>query len=150
MTEYLQATIDKFTFKVATDRLYSPEGIWLQDLGDGRVRVGVTDFLQQHSGDVAFATVRPARTPIAAGDDFADLETVKVNLALPLPVTGAIIEANPALDTNPEIVNEDPYERGWLAVIQSAGRETDWPGLLGAEAYLAVMQGQAAQELNQS
>ena len=150
MPEYLQTSIDKFTFTVATDRLYSSDGIWLQDLGDGRVRVGVTDFVQQHSGDVAFATAKPAGTPIASGDEFADLETVKVNLALASPVAGTIVEVNPALDTNPEMVNQHPYEDGWLAVIRAAAWETARSGLLEPHAYLAVMRGQAEQELRQS
>ena len=65
MPEYLETTFDKFTFKVAADRSYCPDGIWLQDLGEGRVRVGVTDFVQQHSGDVAFASVK-ARNRVEA------------------------------------------------------------------------------------
>lgn len=148
MVEYLQTTIDKFTFKVATDRNYSPDGIWLQDLGDSRIRVGVTDFVQQHSGDVAFASVKATGTTVSAGDEFAALETVKVNLSLPLPIAGTIVEVNPALDTNPEVVNQDPYEHGWLAVIQAAAWRVDRAGLLDPPAYLSVMQSQVEQELN--
>ena len=149
MPEYLQTTIDKFTFKVATDRSYSPDGIWLQDLGAGRVRVGVTDFVQQHSGDVAFASVKATGTTVAAGEEFADVETVKVNLSLPLPVSGTIVEVNPALDTNPEVVNQHPYGDGWLAVVEVVGWEADRVGLLDPPAYLSVMQSQVEQELNQ-
>lgn len=149
MPEYLQTTIDKFTFKVATDRRYSPDGIWLEDLGDGGVRVGVTDFVQQHSGDVAFASVNAPGTTVAAGDEFAALETVKVNLSLPLPVGGTIVEVNAALDTTPEVVNQAPYGDGWLAVVQVPGWEEDRVGLLDPPAYLAVMQSQVEQELNQ-
>ena len=148
MSEYLQTTTDKFTFKVATDRVYSPDGIWLQDLGESRVRVGVTDFVQQHSGDVAFASVKATGTALAAGDEFAQLETVKVNLALPSPVAGTVVEVNPALDTNPEVVNQHPYGDGWLAVIQVAGWKTDRPALLDPPAYLSVMQSQVELELN--
>ena len=61
MPDYLETTVDKFTFKVATDRLYTAEGVWAQGDG-GRVRVGVTDYVQQRSGDVAFAEVKPAGT----------------------------------------------------------------------------------------
>ncbi len=148
MAEYLQTTIDKFTFKVATDRNYSPDGIWLQDLGDGRIRVGVTDFVQQHSGDVAFASVKATGTTVSAGDEFAALETVKVNLSLPLPITGTIVEVNPALDTNPEVVNQNPYGDGWLAVIQAAAWQVDRVGLLDPPAYFSVMKSQVEQELN--
>jgi len=149
MPEYLETTLDKFTFRVATDRRYSSDGIWLLDLGGGRLRAGVTDFVQQHSGDVAFATVRAAGTTIAAGDEFADLETVKVNLGLPLPIAGTIVEINPALEASPEVVNQDPYGDGWLAVVQAPGWEEARDGLLDPRAYLSVMQSQVAQELNQ-
>ena len=147
MAEYLQTTVDKFTFKVATDRHYSMDGIWLQDVSDGRVRVGVTDFVQQRSGDVAYATVKPAGTLIAAGGEFADLETVKVNVASPLPIPGTIVEVNVALDTTPEVVNQNPYGDGWLAVVQAPSWQIDRLGLLDPAAYLAVMQSEAEQEI---
>ena len=148
MPEFLQTTIDKFTFEVATDRSYSPDGIWLQDLGGGRVRVGVSDFVQQHSGDVAFVTVKAAGTALSAGDEFAELETVKVNLGLPLPIAGTLVEVNPALDASPEVVNHNPYGDGWLAVIQAAAGDVERAGLLDPPAYLSVVQSQAALELD--
>ena len=91
MSEYLQTTIDKFAFRVAKDRLYTPDGVWvfwLQPEGPNRVRVGLTDFRQQHSGDAAFVHVKPVGTRLQASDDFAELETIKVNLILPSPVAG--------------------------------------------------------------
>lgn len=118
-------------------------------MGGGRVRVGVTDFVQQHSGDVAFASVKAAGTRLAAGEEFADLETVKVNLSLPLPVPGTVIEVNPALETSPEVVNQDPYGAGWLAVIESASWEVDRIGLLDPPTYFSVMQSQVQRELSE-
>jgi len=150
MPGYLEATLDKFIFKVAIDRVYSPDGIWLQDLGSCRVRVGVTDFVQQHSGDVAFASAKAAGTALAAGDEFAVLETVKVNVSLPLPITGTILEVNPALDANPEVVNQSPYGDGWLAVIEAENWEEDRTSLLGPPDYLSLMRAQAQQELDQA
>jgi hypothetical protein len=68
MPEYLEMTADKFTFRVAKDRLYSAEGVWvLPEPGSTRVRVGLADYLQQHNGDVAFANVKPAGTKLAVG-----------------------------------------------------------------------------------
>ncbi len=148
MPESLEVAIDKFTFRVATDRLYSSDGVWLQDAGQGRIRVGVTDFVQQHSGDVAFASVQPRGSTVAAGGEFAELETVKVNLALALPLAGTITEVNPALDTSPEVVNQSPYGEGWLAVVQPEAWETARAALLDPPAYLAVMQAQAQEELD--
>lgn len=149
MPEYLETTLDKFTFRVATDRYYSRDGVWLEDLGDGRIRVGVTDFVQQHSGDVAFASVRAEGTTLVAGDEFAGLETVKVNVSVALPIAGRILEVNPALDTGAEVINQNPYGDGWLAVIHATAWEADRAGLLDPTTYLSVMQAQIRQELDQ-
>jgi len=153
MPEYLETTVDKFTFRVATDRLYSPEGVWVfwvQPEGSDRVRIGLTDYLQQHSGDVAFVSVKPPGTKVAAGDELAELETIKMNLSLPAPVSGTVVEVNPALELNPELVNQDPYDKGWLAVLETASWEAERAKLLDPRAYFSVMQSQVEQELKQS
>jgi len=150
MPDYLEKTADKFTFRVAKDRLYSADGVWvfwLQPDRPGHVRVGLTDFMQQHSGDAAFVSVKPAGTKLEVGDDLAELETVKVNLALPSPVSGTIVEVNAALDLTPEVVNQDPYDKGWLAVIEVSKWEAERPKLLDPKAYFAVMESQVDQEL---
>lgn len=149
MAEYLQTTIDKFTFRVATDRLYSSEGVWVQDTADGRLRVGVTDFVQQHSGDIAFATVKVTGGTLNPGEEFAALETVKANVSLSLPFEATVVDANPMLEAAPEVVNQSPYDDGWLAVVQAAGWEADRNALLDARAYVAVMTAEAEREINQ-
>jgi glycine cleavage system H protein len=151
MSEFLETTVDKFTFRVATDRLYCRDGLWvfwIQPQAGNRVRVGLTDYLQQHSGDVAFVTVKPLGTRLQVGDDLADLETIKVNIALPSPVSGAIVAINDALELNPELVNQSPYEKGWLAEIEAADWEAGGASLLDAKTYFSVMQSQAQEELN--
>ena len=150
MPDFLRTTVDKFTFLVATDRLYTSDGVWVvwvQTQGTSRVRVGVTDFMQQHNGDVAFASVKPPKTTLQVGDEFAEIETMKVTIGLSSPVGGTIVEVNAALTLKPEIVNEDPYEKGWLAEIETANWEADRAKLLDPQAYMAVMQSQAEQEL---
>jgi glycine cleavage system H protein len=145
MSDYLVATVDKFVFRVATDRLYSPEGAWALAEG-GRVRVGVTDFTQQRSGDVAFAEVRPAGAAVAAGDEVALIETIKATVDVPSPVTGTVETVNPALALTPEVVNQDPYGDGWLAVIEAADWPADRASLLDPQAYFELMRGQAEHE----
>ena len=150
MAEYLQTTIDKFTFRVATDRLYTSDGVWIlaeQSQGSHRVRIGVTDYLQQHNGDVAFANVKSQGTTLKAGDDCAELETMKVNVALSSPVSGKIVAVNKAPELTPEVINQDPYDKGWLAVIEVSDWDAERSKLLDAPSYLAVMQSQAQQEL---
>jgi len=145
MPDYLETTVDKFIFRVATDRRYSPEGAWALAEGD-RVRVGVTDFVQQRSGDVAFAEVRPPGRSLAAGDEIALIETIKANVEVPSPVAGTVVEANPALQLAPEAINQDPYGDGWLAVIEPTNWSRDGAALLDPEAYLELMRGQAEEE----
>lgn len=148
MPKYLEATADKFTFRVATDRLYSPEGVWVLPEPEGeRVRVGLADYLQQHNGDVAFANVKAAGTGLKAGETFAEIETIKAMVDLQAPITGTIVEVNGALNLSPETINQDPFEKGWLAVIEPSAWEDERSRLLGPAAYFAVMQKQVEEDL---
>ncbi len=147
MPEFLETTVDKFIFRVAADRWYSPEGVWALPDGD-RVRVGMSDFLQQLNGDVAFAEVRPTGTSLAPGDELALIETIKVNLEVPSPISGVVGLANPALETSPEVINQDPYGEGWLAMIDTPDWAADRGRLLDPEAYLALMRSRAEEEAN--
>ena len=146
MTEFLETTVDKFTFKVATDRLYSAEGLWARPEGN-RVRIGLSDFVQQHNGDVAFAEVKAVGTNVAFGDEIATIETIKVNLSLISPVTGKVVEVNPAMSTAPEAINQDPFGAGWLAVVEATGWEADKSRLLNSQAYFAKMKRDAELEV---
>ena len=149
MTEFLETTVDKFIFKVATDRTYSSEGLWAQADGN-RIRIGLSDFLQQRSGDVAFTEIKPLGTVLAAGEEVATIETIKVNISLTSPIKGKVIEINPAMETAPEAINQDPYGEGWLAIIEAANWEADKATLLDPQAYFKLMRGQAEEEAKKS
>jgi len=147
MTDYLESTVDKFIFKVATDRHYANDGLWVKpEEGSGIVRVGLSDFLQQSNGDVAFADVRPAGTVLAAGDDLASIETIKVAMVLLSPVAGRIVEKNPAMTPRPELINHDPYGAGWLARIEIGDWGAVRAALMDPQAYFVFMKGQAEEE----
>jgi glycine cleavage system H protein len=145
MPQFLETTVDKFTFRVATDRYYNGEGLWLLAEGN-RVRIGLSDFLQQRSGDVAFAEIKPVGTMLAAGEEVSMIETIKVNISLTSPVNGTIVEVNPAMELSPEVINTDPYGTGWLAVIEAADWQAERRHLLDAQAYFDWMKGQAEEE----
>jgi len=149
MTNFLEITVDKFTFKVATDRFYSFEGVWVKE-ENGRIRIGLSDFVQQRSGDVAFADVRPAGTTLAAGDDLANIETIKVNITYTCPVSGKIVEVNPAMSDTPEAINREPYGAGWMAVMEIIDWEAERARLLDPQAYFEIMKGQAEEETKKS
>jgi glycine cleavage system H protein len=146
MAEFLETTVDKFIFRVATDRYYNKEGVWARVEGE-RVRIGLSDFTQQHSGDVAFAEVRPEGTELSFGDEVADIETIKVDITFTSPVSGTVIEINPAMEDAPEAINQDPYGEGWLAVIEASDWEADRSRLLDAEAYFDLMKVEAEEEI---
>ncbi len=143
----LQTTIDKFTFRVAADRLYAADGIWVQPQGANRVRLGATDYMQQHNGDVAFVHLKPGGTVLRRGDAFAEIETMKVTIEVASPVSGTVVRANEAVTAKPELINQDPFGEGWLVEIEASDWEADRSRLLEPTAYLAAMQAEAEQEL---
>ncbi len=146
MPEFLEVTVDKFTFKVATDRFYTREGVWVLPEAD-RVRVGLSDFLQQRSGDIAFVELKPVGTLLSKDDEVASIETIKVNIAVSSPVNGQVNEVNPAMDTTPEAINQDPYGAGWLAVMTPSDWDTDRSRLLDAVTYLEMIKRESEEEL---
>jgi glycine cleavage system H protein len=151
MTEFLELTVDKFTFKVATDRLYSPEGMWAKEEGGAngakQVRVGLSDFFQQRNGDVAFAEITEEGSELEVDDEIAVIETIKVDISLPSPLAGTIVEVNPAMEMEPEKINFDPYGDGWLAILTprewGAARES----LLSPDAYYERVKVEAEEEV---
>ena len=145
MPKFLELTVDKFTFQVATDRHYNAEGVWAKAEGN-RVRIGLSDFLQQRSGDVAFAEIKARGTLLAFGDEVANIETIKVDITLPSPVSGEVVEVNPAMEEAPEAINQEPYGEGWLAVIEASNWESDSSKLLDPEAYFAQIKVEAEEE----
>jgi glycine cleavage system H protein len=153
MSEYLETMIDKFVFRVAKNRLYSPEGVWalwIESQGEGLVRIGITDYQQQLNGDVAFVHLKEVGTKLAAGDEFAEMETIKATVSFSSPISGTLVEVNFELDLSPEVVNQDPYGKGWMAVIKTADWETDRKKLLDAPSYFSSMRSQAEEELKKS
>ena len=145
MSEFLETTVDKFIFRVATDRFYNGEGVWAKE-ENGRVRIGLSDFVQQRSGDVAFAEIKLVGTSLAFGDEVAVIETIKVNITFPSPVTGKVVEVNPAMAEAPEAINQDPFGEGWLAVIEPVDWVADRTRLVDPQAYFVRMKVEAEEE----
>jgi glycine cleavage system H protein len=143
----LEWTVDKFTFRFPTDLRYTDAGLWIRQEGS-LVRMGLSDFAQQRNGDIAFADLAPAGTALDVGDEVASIETVKVNISLPSPVKGTVMEINPALQQMPELINREPYGRGWLTIVQSGNPDPDTGMLLDVEAYLELARQQAEAELS--
>ena len=95
----------------------------------------------------AFVEARPVGTRVREGDDISSVETVKVNLSLPSPFAGVVVDVNPSLAMSPELVNRDPYGEGWLVSLELAGGAAETAGLMEPAAYLAHMRALAEAEV---
>ena len=142
----IELTVDKFIFRFPKELFYSEAGLWIR-CEDSLIRIGLSDFAQQRNGDIAFANLKPSGTVLDMEDEIASIETVKVDFSLPSPVKGKIVEVNLALEESPELINQEPYGRGWLAVVQPEKLEQDLGRLMTAEAYSGLARKQAKAEL---
>jgi glycine cleavage system H protein len=146
MPEFLEFTYEKFTIRVAGDCLYSDEGLWVK-LEGGKARVGLSDFIQQRNGDVAFVEVKPVGEVLRAGEELAVVETIKVDISLGMPVSGKLLEENPVLEITPETINQDPYGAGWLALIEPSDWQGELAQLMEPQVYFERMKLQVAREM---
>lgn len=119
--------------KVPTELKYSRDHEWIK-LEGNRARIGITDYAQSQLGDVVFVEVPVLDSQVAAGASFSVVESVKAVSDIYAPVSGAVVEVNESLTDSPEIMNEDPYGEGWLAVIEIS-EEMDLNELLSSEEY---------------
>ena len=99
------------------DLRYSEEHEWVKVEGE-KVRVGITDFAQHELGDIVFVELPEVGTEIAANEPFGSVESVKTVSELYAPISGKVVEVNEDLNDSPESVNESPYEKAWMVVIE--------------------------------
>jgi len=91
---------------------------WVRDNGDGTITMGISNHAQGLLGDVVFVDLPDVGDSIEAGETFSLVESVKAASDIYAPVTGEIVEINKELEDSPELVNEEPYEGGWIAKIK--------------------------------
>ena len=115
--------------------------------GGALVKIGLSDFVQQRNGDVAFAELKPEGTALAYEDEIAVIETIKVDISFSSPLSGKVVEVNPLMDETPEVINLDPYGEGWMVVIDPDDWQADKGRLSGAEEYFTQMLAEAQDEL---
>ncbi|GIN11926.1 glycine cleavage system H protein [Shouchella clausii] len=98
---------------------YSEEHEWVKT-EDGKVRIGITDFAQSELGDIVFVELPEVGDEIEADEPFGSVESVKTVSELYAPISGKVVEVNAELDDSPELVNESPYEKAWMIVVEPA------------------------------
>lgn len=124
---------------VPDDLRYTEDHEWLRRGGDSdEVTIGITDFAQEQVGDVVYLELPSPGTPLTAGEPFAEIESAKTVAELFAPITGELIEANSEIEERPELVNESPYDEGWIVRVRLAD-PAELDGLMDAAAYVAQL-----------
>ena len=115
------------------DLLYSKEHEWVKK-EDGNVRIGITDFAQDELGDIVFVELPEVGDEITADEPFGSVESVKTVSELYAPISGKVVAVNEELEDSPEFVNESPYEKAWMVVVEPSD-VAELEQLLSADAY---------------
>ena len=122
---------------VPADLLYTKDHEWLRIEGDFGF-VGVTDFAQGELGDIVFLEIETMGETLKKEEVFGTIEAVKTVSDMFMPVGGEIIEVNPALEQSPDLVNKDPYGKGWMIKIRIADL-SETKTLISAEKYQELL-----------
>ena len=122
---------------VPAELKYTKEHEWIRVEGE-EAYVGITDYAQSQLGDFVFVEVETEGDNLEAGDTFGSIEAVKTVSDLYMPVSGEVLEFNSELEDQPDLVNKDPYGKGWIIKVKIED-EAQLDGLLSADAYKATI-----------
>lgn len=124
---------------IPPENRYSSDHEWIRRDGDS-VTIGITEYAQDALGDVVFVEIPEQGASVSAGDSFTEVESTKSVSDIYAPVSGTIGSVNDALESQPELLNSDPYGEGWICTIEmTAPSELD--SLMDADAYRALTEG---------
>ena len=118
--------------------LYTKDHEWIQLHQDGTATVGITDYAQESLGDITFVEFPMAGESFSNGDTFGVVESVKAASDLYMPLNAEVLEVNDEVDAEPELLNSDPYQKGWLLKI-SLTDASQVEALLNADAYAGII-----------
>ncbi|GKU83219.1 glycine cleavage system protein GcvH [Niallia sp. NCCP-28] len=118
---------------IPKDLRYSKEHEWVK-VEDENARIGITYFAQSELGDIVFVELPEVGDDVVANEPFGSVESVKTVSELYAPISGKVVAVNEDLSDNPEYVNESPYEKAWMVLIEPTNKE-DIDGLMNAEQY---------------
>lgn len=122
-----------FGMSTPKDLRYSEEHEWVK-LEDGKVRIGISHFAQSELGDIVFVELPQVGDEIKTDNPFGSVESVKTVSELYAPISGTVVEVNADLEDSPEFVNESPYEKAWMIVVEPADA-SEIENLMTAEQY---------------
>jgi len=120
---------------IPEDLRYTEAHEWVRDLGDGVVRIGITDHAQSQLGDVVFVQLPAVGDTVTAGAAVGEVESTKSVSDLYAPVSGTVVAVNDSLENSPELINSGPYQAGWMMDVRLADDAPAPSDLLDAAAY---------------
>ncbi|MBC1470081.1 glycine cleavage system protein GcvH [Listeria welshimeri] len=115
------------------DLLYTEEHEWVK-ADDGSYIIGITDFAQDQLGDIVFVELPEVGDTVTKGDSIGSIESVKTVSDFYAPVTGKVVAVNETLEDEPELINSNPYDTGWILKLTEVG-EADVTALLSSDDY---------------
>jgi glycine cleavage system H protein len=125
---------------VPSELRYTPEHEWVQVIDASTIRFGITDYAQDALGDIVFVSLPGLGSTLTAGETCGEVESTKSVSDIYAPVTGKVASRNEVTETAPEILNSDPYGKGWIAEVTVEGdAQESIADLLDASAYLALV-----------
>ena len=119
---------------VPSDLKYTSTHTWVEDMGEKTYRVGITDFAQDELGDIVFVEMPEVDREYGQTDECAVVESVKSTSDIYCPLSGIILEVNPALEDAPELINSEPYSEGWIFIIKT-NDESELEELIDTDSY---------------
>ena len=127
--------------EIPADLRYTAEHEWVRRTGDDTVRVGITDFAQSSLGDVVYVQLPAIGAEVTAGQSFGEVESTKSVSDLYAPISATVVGVNADLESDPGLVNSDPYGQGWLVELQvpADSVESGLAALLDADGYGATL-----------
>jgi glycine cleavage system H protein len=123
---------------IPSNYLFTPSHEWVLDNGDGSITLGISDHAQELLGDVVFVELPEVGSEVESGEEFSLVESVKAASDIYSPVSGEVLAVNEALSDEPETLNSEPYEGGWIVKIKLSD-SSELSKLLNADAYAATI-----------
>ncbi|MHB8896898.1 MAG: putative zinc-binding protein [Candidatus Geothermincolia bacterium] len=133
--DYREFSVDKFIFRVPASGFYFNENDCWGRVAGTRARVGVSDYVQQSASDMVFFEPPAIGSEVNIFDEVGSLETTKTALDIISPVSGTVVAVNREVVEAPELINQDPYERGWAVEIETSDFAGDRELLMDSPAY---------------
>lgn len=118
---------------IPSELYYSKTHHWIRNEGSD-LRIGLTDYGQDDLGEIVFVELPELDEKVSKGEPFGSIESVKTVTEIYAPVSGTVVEVNSILDSHPELINESPYQKAWMIVIE-ASDEDELDTLLSADEY---------------